>query len=219
MNICAIFEVCASYKHLWYKSATTPSRKPLYVILKTTDMNEIEIKVRFDNLEQIVEKFKEIGCVFSEPKRQEDIIFLDAKMTEYKIVEGTIVLRIRNENGKYTFTIKQQLGRDLSSKEYEVEISNATSMYAMLQLMGFKELVRVNKTRLKGKYKSYNLCIDNVERLGNFLEIECLTERTDYEVVQNEMLTFLKEIGIDTIQQVTVPYDTQIYYLNNPKNS
>jgi adenylate cyclase class 2 len=182
-------------------------------------MNEIEIKVRFNNLEQIVEKFKEIGIVFSQPNRQEDIIFLDAKMADYKIVEGTIVLRIRNENGKLTFTIKQQLGRDLSSKEYEVEISNADTMYAMLQLMGFKELVRVNKTRLKGSYKSYNLCIDNVERLGNFLEIECLTERADYEVVQNEMLAFLREIGIDTTQQVTVPYDTQIYYLNNPINS
>ncbi len=122
-------------------------------------MNEIEIKVRFENLEQIVEKFNEIGCVFSQPKRQEDIIFLDAKMTEYKIIEGSIVLRTRNKNGKLTFTIKQQLGRDLSSKEYEVGISDADTMHAMLQLMGFKELVRVNKTRLKGSYKSYNMRI------------------------------------------------------------
>jgi hypothetical protein len=28
-NIFAIFEVRASYEHLWFKSATTPSRKPL----------------------------------------------------------------------------------------------------------------------------------------------------------------------------------------------
>lgn len=31
-NIFAIFEVCASYEHLWLKSATTPSRKPLWPI-------------------------------------------------------------------------------------------------------------------------------------------------------------------------------------------
>jgi hypothetical protein len=29
MDICAIFELCASHQHLWFKSATTPSRKPL----------------------------------------------------------------------------------------------------------------------------------------------------------------------------------------------
>ncbi len=33
MKICAEFELCASYQHLWYKSATTPSRKTLAVIL------------------------------------------------------------------------------------------------------------------------------------------------------------------------------------------
>lgn len=180
-------------------------------------MNEIEIKVKFNDLNQVLSQFTELGCVFTEPKHQEDVIFLDAKMTEYKIEEGTIVLRTRNENGKYSFTIKQQLGKNLSSKEYEIDISNADIMGDMIKLMGFKELVRVSKTRLKGKLGIYNLCIDNVERLGNFIEVECMTERTDYEDVQNEMLNFLNQVGIDTSQRVNIPYDTQIYYLNNPK--
>jgi hypothetical protein len=38
-NIFAIFEVRASYEHLWFKSATTPSRKTLAVSLKD-DTNE-----------------------------------------------------------------------------------------------------------------------------------------------------------------------------------
>jgi len=33
MNIFAIFEVCASHQHLWWKSATTPSRIPLCLIV------------------------------------------------------------------------------------------------------------------------------------------------------------------------------------------
>jgi hypothetical protein len=44
-NICAIFEVRASFEHLWYKSATTPSRKPLAASHKkiTTDDNKFEL--------------------------------------------------------------------------------------------------------------------------------------------------------------------------------
>ena len=43
MDICAIFEVCASYEHLWLKSATTPSRKPLATILKMMKQLSTEI--------------------------------------------------------------------------------------------------------------------------------------------------------------------------------
>jgi len=35
-NFFTIFEECASYQHLWQKSATTPSRKPLAASIEDT---------------------------------------------------------------------------------------------------------------------------------------------------------------------------------------
>jgi len=43
-NIFAIFEVRASYKHLWFKSATTPSRKTLGNIKKRETLTQSKFR-------------------------------------------------------------------------------------------------------------------------------------------------------------------------------
>jgi len=85
----------------------------------------------------------------------------------------------------------------------------------MLELMNFKKLVEVVKVRIEGKLNQYNICIDKVEGLGNFIELELLTDRDDFHKIQNEMIDYLKKIGIDTSERSTIPYDTQIFNLHN----
>lgn len=176
-------------------------------------MNEIEIKVKLGDSGKLVEQLQELGCPLSHPVIQRDVIFVSEDMREYKVVEGTVIVRTRNEADRITFTLKQQLSKALSSKEYEVEVSSDEIVHQMLLLMGFKELVRVNKTRIKSTYNNFNICIDEVENLGSFVELECMTERQDFENVQDEMYSFLDTLGVTVIEKVTVPYDTQIYHL------
>jgi hypothetical protein len=59
MTVFRKFERCASYQHLWYKSATTPSRKPLGANRRTIIMNEIysQITKQFDFLISLGLKF------------------------------------------------------------------------------------------------------------------------------------------------------------------
>lgn len=181
-------------------------------------MNEIEIKIKFENLKAVVQKIEALGCKLSKPQIQKDVIFVSTAMKEYKVVKGTVILRTRDENGKSTFTLKKQSKVNLSSKEFNLEIEDSETLHKMLSLMGFRELVKVTKTRRKGKLGKYTICIDEVERLGNFIELEYITERTDYNNVQTEMLLFLKNLGIDTKNQVFTPYDTQIFRLDNSSN-
>lgn len=179
-------------------------------------MNEIEIKIKLKSIDYFINKLHQLGCTLDKAKVQKDVIFIPKDMKEYKITEGAVVIRTREENEASTFTLKRQSGTNLSSKEFNLGIENSKTLHQMLDLMGFRELVRVNKTRRQGILGKYNICIDDVEQLGCFLELEYITDREDFKTIQQEMLTYLNDLGIDTSNRSTVPYDTQIYKLNNP---
>ena len=178
-------------------------------------MNEVEVKIKVDNIDDILKKLDSLNCELTSPKKQKDVIFISSSMKEYKIVEGTVVLRTRTENDKEFFTLKRQSGVNLSSKEYNLEIQGVETLHQMLELMNFKKLVEVTKVRIEGKLNQYNICIDKVENLGNFIELELLTDRDDFNKIQDEMIDYLKKINIDTSERSIVPYDTQIFNLNN----
>ena len=178
-------------------------------------MNEIEVKVKLDNPTDLIKKFKELGCVLSEPITQKDTIFLSKEMKEYKIEEGTIILRLREQNNKTIFTLKQQKKNALESREHETIIENPHEITAILDLLGYQPLIHVNKTRIKAKYKDYNLCIDHVEKLGHFAEVELLTDKENSTELQSEMMIFLQKLGIASNQRIFTPYDTMIYNLEH----
>jgi len=180
-------------------------------------MNEIEVKVKLEDPTNLKNKLEKLGCKLSEPVTQKDTIFLSKEMKEYKIVEGTIILRLREQNGKTIFTMKQQKKNALESKEHESIVENSSEIAAILDVLGYQPLIRVNKTRIKSKYEDYNLCIDHVENLGHFAEVELITEKENSTELQNEMMNFLKELGIASNQRVLTPYDTMIYNLEHKK--
>jgi len=169
---------------------------------------EVEIKIKIENPEVVIQKFVELGSTFSEPITQKDIIFVDKDYGDFaKFHPGKNILRIREANGKFFFTLKQPQKNELDCIEKEVEISDPVVFREALELMGYKEAVRVVKTRRKCRYKNYEVCIDNVEKLGDFMELEDITEE-DAETVQNEMLEFLSGLNIDISKRVTHGYDT-----------
>ncbi len=61
--------------------------------------------------------------------------------------------------------------------------------------MGFKEIITVTKERRHASYKEWILCLDEVENLGSFLEIEYIGTK-NVEIVQKEEKDFLKTLLI-----------------------
>lgn len=166
-------------------------------------MKEIEAKARVKSFEPIFEKLGKLGCVVSEPIIQRDIIF------ERKEVgaEGRNVLRIRESNGKFIFTLKRDVANELDCIEKETKINNPISMKEIIELMGYVETVRVNKKRRKCRYKDYEICLDEVDGLGLFIEAEKISDE-DGGIIQKELFAFLESLGVDTSERVSQGYDT-----------
>jgi adenylate cyclase, class 2 len=173
-------------------------------------MKEIEVKAKIQNFDFLLSKLKELGCNFSEPLIQKDKIFLSNNLEFPDIILGTPVLRIR-ESKDNRFTLKISPENELACFEHEVIVNDSKQMHEILKNIGFHEVVKVNKSRIKCKYNDYKICLDDVEDLGKFVEVEKISDENSSKV-QKELFKFLESLGVKKEDRVFKGYDTLIYY-------
>lgn len=178
---------------------------------------EIEVKAKVADMSALIAKLEGLGCTISEPIIQHDSIFV---APDYGVFEdfhpGKNLLRVREQGDKIFFTIKQPQKNELDAIEHETAILDGEEMKNALQLMGYRETVQVHKTRRKAHYEKWEICLDEVDNLGSFVELEEIADDTaDAEAIQNEMVTFLATVGIDASERVTQGYDTLVYLTKN----
>ncbi len=161
-------------------------------------MYEVEVKARLRDRAEIKQKLEDFGCVFGEELHQIDHIFVP-KGESFPTPFQVPVLRIREQNGKYIFTLKISQSSRQDSLERELEISNGSMMTQILNLIGYEEFILVDKKRIKTNYKDMEIVLDDVKGLGEFVEVEKIVTHEDPEArknIQKELQVFLETLGI-----------------------
>lgn len=177
-------------------------------------MREIELKFKVENLEELIKRLEKKGCNISPIKIQYDTIYVsDINNTES--TEGSVWLRVRKENDKIELNYKKQSSKKMESEEIEFEVSSYELANKFLKALGYTPWVEVNKKRRYSKYKEYNICIDEVERLGSFIELEILVEEKDNKDYEMILLKTAEELGINVNNRINSHYDTMISELND----
>ncbi len=167
-------------------------------------MKEVEIKIGVENLEKILELLETKGCKFGEPVSQRDSIFIPQAEPTVPVSLGTNVLRVRREKERTLFTLKQ--GQELAKTERELQITDPAIMEEIIIMLGFKKIAQINKVRRKCRVGELEICADEVEGLGSFVEVEKITAEAP-EKVQAELLNLLTGFGVDVSKRVSVGYD------------
>lgn len=155
-------------------------------------------------------------------KRQIDTVFLLPEQVDAPITPGSKIMRVRDvlnpETGELQrslMTLKVEGQTKLVSDEYEFAVDDGNAAHQMLTALGWQEVVTVDKVRLESKTKDYTICIDEVAKLGLFIELEILTEDdANAGDIQQQMYTFLKNLNIDG-ELWKIPYDISIRNLQN----
>lgn len=180
-------------------------------------MQEIEVKAKVNNLEEIKKKLTTLGCAFSESVIQKDKIFFKQGITLHNIPKDNVVLRIRDENDKHTLTLKRKLGQNLANIEKEVTISDPKQAQGIIEHMNFYHVDSVEKQRQTGTYKDYNICLDDVKDLGTFIELETILPKQNNDKdsktitqIQEDMFSFLQTLGITKEQRITKGFDIML---------
>ncbi len=183
---------------------------------------EIEIQVNVENSKPLIE-FLEKNGNFQSEKRQVDEYFSPAHRDFIATRPVAEWLRLRNAEGKYSFNYKNwhfdKNGKSHYCDEFETKIEDIATIKKILQALNFKSLVVVDKLRKIWTYKDFEIAVDSVESLGDFVEIEYIgkNEKVSPEKITDEMVDFLKKVGCGKITRNYVGYPFLMLFPNEVK--
>ncbi len=171
-------------------------------------MKEIEVKAYLKDTHKVLQKLTELDCVLSEPIRQIDTVYTKVIGNIEEYLTNDHFLRIREKSdGKFIFTVKKPLSKIVLTKaEHETEIKDAKELEQALFLMGYRLSNKVIKVRRTTHYEDFEICIDEVEELGSFIEVEKISDK-NVDAVRRELNEFLSSLGVEDGDQVHKGYD------------
>jgi adenylate cyclase class 2 len=96
----------------------------------------------------------------------------------------------------------------MDSIEHETEVVDDIELEKIILHSGFTPYSDLTKTRQTAHLGEIEICIDTIKGLGDFIEVEKLTdENADYDVVAKELWTVLESFGVKRSDHVTDGYD------------
>ncbi len=161
-------------------------------------MIEVEVRAKVKDFDEIKGKLNEIGAELSESIHQIDKVFGHPKFLDENtmIVEGGISSRIRSVNNHCVLEFKEINRESGAGMEIKSEISDVNMGVKFLNKIGFEEAFTVDKKRQSYKYKDFSIDLDEVEKLGFFIEIEKMIKSDDEkEIAKKECLELLNIIS------------------------
>ena len=153
--------------------------------------SNIELKVRWDDSSLAIEKAKSFGATFSKVMKQCDTYYInDNKKLKLREIHG--------ENVELIYYIRN--GYEKWQSDYIVaDVSDAKNQKKILDVL-FGVLIEVRKVRTLYVFNNARIHIDEVERLGSFLEFEVVIGEDENQAL--ELLNKLKkhfEISVDKL--------------------
>ena len=136
---------------------------------------EIEAKFRVESIEPYIERVVQSGGEWLDELEQRDQFFDRA---DHSLTEADSGLRLRIENGRKTnrtqlcFKGPRQKGQYKRREEIEFDISDGKTATMLLEALGFITTLVVEKKRRMAQLDSCQVCLDEVNGLGSFIEIE-----------------------------------------------
>jgi len=157
---------------------------------------EIEIQARIEK-SATLKAFLEKDAVFVSEKQQIDEYFVPAHRNFLNVKPIQEWFRLRNEADTYSLNYKKwhyENGIGQYADEFETEIDDIESARKILSALDCKSVVIVDKKRKKYMFKEYEIALDTVKNLGDFVEIEYKgINHTEHKKITAEMIVFLKQ--------------------------
>jgi len=178
--------------------------------------NEIEIKYRVLDREALTRALARIGVKLTPPVRQEDQAYAPASWRAGDSRIGVTFARLRTQGDGCTFTTKTPVDNVLACREHETSVGDRDQMHEAIQAMGYRPTVRIIKDRRTGVLSDFSICLDEVEGLGTFLEIECLHAGGDgMERTQDRLAVFVDSLAVQ-LERTHLSYDELLREAGQP---
>jgi adenylate cyclase, class 2 len=174
-------------------------------------VREIELKYQVEDLAALLVALKSQGIELSEPVFQDDQAYAPAWWQFGDSKLGVSFLRLRTVRGRHYFTLKQPASNAQNCLEFETQVTDRRAMHQAALHMGYRPTVRIAKTRRTATLEGCSLCIDEVDGIGEFLELERLApDHADAQAIQDDLAAFVRSLGISATR-TDQTYDSLVH--------
>lgn len=160
-------------------------------------MLEIEIKAYCDNHKDVIEKIILMGGERIKSIREKDVYF-NHPCRDFTATDEALRIRTRGSNNYITYKGPRMGGMSKTRYEEEVSVSDSDSMMNILTRLGFGRVDEISKERIIFRLQGIEICIDKVEGVGNFVELE--KRDMDREKVEKELFSLAEKLGLSRFE-------------------
>lgn len=169
-------------------------------------LNNIEVELKFPllNSKELIERLELISRI-EKKEFQKDIYFTPKYRDFLSKKPISEWLRLRESKKGFSLNYKKwhsaEGNKTVSCDELETKIGNIDIMKKLLESLDFKELIIVKKNRATWNYKDTEITIDEVQELGEFIEIEAKGDFISIEEAKKHLYDIIKELGAEIGEQ------------------
>lgn len=183
-------------------------------------MIEVEVKLKIDSAELIEKKLIELGFKKGQTLQEIDYYYngVDRDFREsgealrLRLVEsldGSAVVADRPGEALVQMTYKGPKLDNISMSrvEHQVNIDDFETMQSILSSLGYRPVVPVIKLRRELFSERINACVDTVDGLGDYLELEIMVDQDDQRVDALDRISgVLNQLGYSISDTTTTSY-------------
>ena len=167
-------------------------------------MIEIEVKARADH-ERIKDLLIDLGARAIGVEHHFDTYY-NAPHRDFSITDEALRIRIVNDRAVLTYKGKKLDVVSKTREEFETEV-DAVIMRNILLSLGFVESGVVKKTRALFEMEELTICLDSVDELGDFIEVETMAQsELDVDEHRARVFRFMEKLGIGQEDSIRVSY-------------
>ena len=177
---------------------------------------EVEIKLKIQDRQALAAKLLELDFHPGRLLRETDVYF---RAAHHDFVKRDEALRVRETEDLETGEKTAQLNfkgpklddASMTRKEMETTVGDGGTVRAILEQIGFTPVIPVEKVRQYFHRGRQTACVDQVTGLGDFLELEILTEaETGRSAALTEIEEVLRQAGYSMEDTTRISYLSQL---------
>lgn len=162
---------------------------------------EIEIKAKVKNLVNLRKKILALGAKKITNKYQLDVYLSPPHKSFFKT---RYYLRVRqdliNKTNSFDYHVLKGSGGYGTSEENEVNVADGKTLLKILKMLDFTEICRIDKKREVFKYQDFEIVLDRVKKLGDFIEVELAGNFKDREKHEKRIIEILDKLNVNKEQ-------------------
>ena len=134
-----------------------------------------------------------MGAVFIAEVSEKDTYF-NHPNRDFAATDEALRIRVADEQSFLTYKGRKIDAKSKTREEIEVVVSDADSANLILLRLGFKPVAEVSKIRKRYKIDKFEICLDDVEGVGTFVEVE--TKGDNIGELGDKALAILEKLNL-----------------------